>query len=147
MQLFSIISAFDAAYAEYNGFQSGIERYWTLQYLAQNGITELNAVVMKDGLVRADDLPLVFRTPGTESLPRGAHVRVGLSGSDLLTLDIHASLVARLDDTAAAATPANDAETDADDAADSAGPLSLAIDIADDGGSTAAPAADVVTAS
>ena len=147
VQLFSIISAFDAAYAEYNGFQSGIERYWTLQYLAQNGITELNAVVMKDGLVRADDLPLVFRTPGTESLPRGAHVRVGLSGSDLLTLDIHASLVARLDDTAAAPGPANDAETDADDAADSAGPLSLAIDIADDGGSTAAPAADVVTAS
>ena len=147
VQLFSIISAFDAAYAEYNGFQSGIERYWTLQYLAQNGITELNAVVMKDGLVRADDLPLVFRVPGTESLPRGAHVRVGLSGSDLLTLDIHASLVARLDDTATAPGPANDAETEADDAADSAGPLSLAIDVADDGESTAAPAADVVTAS
>jgi exoribonuclease II len=92
VQLFSIISAFDAAYAEYNGFQSGIERYWTLQYLAQNGITELNAVVMKDGLVRADDLPLVFRAPGTESLPRGAHVRVTVSGADLLTLDVHASL-------------------------------------------------------
>ncbi|MEQ1683687.1 MAG: RNB domain-containing ribonuclease [Burkholderiaceae bacterium] len=149
VQLFSIISAFDAAYAEYNGFQSGIERYWTLQYLAQNGVTELNAVVMKDGLVRADDLPLVFRVPGTESLPRGAHVRVGLSGSDLLTLDIHASLVARLDDTAAAAaSPAADAEADADDAADNAGPLSLAIDIAsDDAEPAAASAADVVTAS
>jgi exoribonuclease II len=149
VQLFSIISAFDAAYAEYNGFQSGIERYWTLQYLAQNGITELNAVVMKDGLVRADELPLVFRVGGTESLPRGAHVRVGLSGSDLLTLDIHASLVARLDDTAtAAASPANDAETDAEDAADNAGPLSLAIDIAGDGSDpTAAQPADVATAS
>ena len=130
VQLFSIISAFDAAYAEYNGFQSGIERYWTLQYLAQNGITELNAMVMKDGLVRADELPLVFRTPGTESLPRGAHVRVAVTGADLLTLDIHASLVARLDDVAtAAASPANDAEADADDAADNAGPLSLAIDV------------------
>jgi len=149
VQLFSIISAFDAAYAEYNGFQSGIERYWTLQYLAQNGVTELNAVVMKDGLVRADDLPLVFRVPGTESLPRGAHVRVAVGGSDLLTLDIHASLVTRLDDTAsAAAAPAPDAEADADDAADNAGPLSLAIDIAgDDGEPGAAQAADVATAS
>ena len=148
VQLFSIISAFDAAYAEYNGFQSGIERYWTLQYMAQNGITELNAVVMKDGLVRADDLPLVFRVPGTESLPRGAHVRVGLSGSDLLTLDIHASLVARLDDVATAtASPANDAEADADDAADNAGPLSLAIDVQDDGtGATATQPTDVATA-
>jgi exoribonuclease II len=149
VQLFSIISAFDAAYAEYNGFQSGIERYWTLQYLAQNGITELNAVVMKDGLVRADELPLVFRVPGTESLPRGAHVRVAVTGSDLLTLDIHASLVARLDDAATAtASPANDAETDAEDAAGNAGPLSLAIDIAGDGSDpTAVQPADVATAS
>ena len=128
VQLFSVISAFDAAYAEYNGFQSGIERYWTLQYLAQNGITELNAVVMKDGLVRADELPLVFRTPGTESLPRGAHVRVAVGATDLLTLDIHASLVARLDDAAAAAA-GQEVEADADDAAESAGPLSLAIDV------------------
>ncbi len=150
VQLFSVISAFDSAYAEYNGFQSGIERYWALQYLAQNGITELNAVVMKDALVRADDLPLVFRVPGTESLPRGAHVRVAVAGTDLLTLDLHASLVARLDDTAsAAAGPAPDAEADADaeDAADSAGPLSLAIDIAsDDGEPAAAQPADVLTA-
>ncbi|MEO8058334.1 MAG: RNB domain-containing ribonuclease [Burkholderiales bacterium] len=135
VQLFSVISAFDAAYAEYNGFQSGIERYWTLQYLAQNGITELNAVVMKDGLVRADDLPLVFRTPGTENLPRGAHVRVGLSATDLLTLDIHASLVARLDDVAAAG--GQEAEADTDDAAESTGPLSLAIDVLAEGSDTA----------
>jgi hypothetical protein len=27
--LFAIISGFDAAYSAYNGFQSGIERYWT----------------------------------------------------------------------------------------------------------------------
>ena len=149
VQLFSIISAFDAAYAEYNGFQSGIERYWTLQYLAQNGIAELNAMVMKDGLVRADELPLVFRTPGTESLPRGAHVRVAVTGADLLTLDIHASLVARLDDVApAAASPANDAEADADDAAENAGPLSLAIDVQGEATDTAtAQPADAATAS
>ena len=146
VQLFSIISAFDAAYAEYNGFQSGIERYWTLQYLAQNGLHELDAVVMKDGLVRADDLPLVFRTPGTESLPRGAHVRVAVGGSDLLTLDIHASLLARLDD-AAAAGPANDAEADTDESAESAGPLSLAIDVQAEGADASTQAADVAIAS
>ena len=31
--LFSIISAFDAAYAAYNDFQQAIERYWTLRWL------------------------------------------------------------------------------------------------------------------
>ncbi|HEY9240137.1 MAG TPA: RNB domain-containing ribonuclease, partial [Burkholderiaceae bacterium] len=74
VQLFAIISGFDSAYAEYNGFQQAIERYWALRSLAQDGITELDAVVMKDGLVRADTLPLVFRVGGAEALPRGAHV-------------------------------------------------------------------------
>ena len=130
VQLFAIISAFDSAYAEYNGFQQAIERYWTLRFVAQNEVTELAAVAMKDGLVRADDLPLVFRAIGAENLPRGAHVRVRIAGTDLLTLDLHASVIARLDDVPAdAAAP----EPDADDSTETAGPLTLAIDLqADD---------------
>ena len=130
--LFSIISAFDAAYAAYNGFQSGIERYWTLQYLAQQGLQELDASVMKDGLVRADDLPLVFRALGADSLPRGAHVRVRLLGHDLLTLDVQARVQDRLDDAAGAsddALAAADETEDGEAGADSAGPLTLAIDL------------------
>ena len=129
VQLFAIISAFDSAYAEYNGFQQAIERYWTLRSLAQNGITELDAVAMKDGLVRADDLPLVFRAVGAESLPRGAHVRVRVGGTDLLTLDVHASVIARLDDAPADAAAA---EPEGDDPTESAGPLTLAIDLQGD---------------
>ena len=145
--LFSIISGFDAAYSAYNGFQSGIERYWTLQYLAQHGIEELDAVVMKDGLVRADTLPLVFRATGAEALPRGAHVRVRLMGHDLLTLDLHARVQDRLDDAAAADTPGSDESTadDGDEAADSAGPLTLAIDL-QDGSSDTPPAGDAASA-
>jgi exoribonuclease-2 len=143
VQLFAIISAFDSAYAEYNGFQQGIERYWALRLLAQDGITELDASVMKDGLVRADTLPLVFRAAGADSLPRGAHVRVRITGTDLLTLDVHANVVARLDDVAAEAAPA---DADADELADSAGPLTLAIDMAGDGAETDAAPADAAPA-
>ncbi|HEY8707671.1 MAG TPA: RNB domain-containing ribonuclease, partial [Burkholderiaceae bacterium] len=127
VQLFAIISAFDSAYAEYNGFQQGIERYWALLWLAQNQTCELDAVAMKDGLVRADALPLVFRALGAEGLPRGAHVRVRIGGTDLLTLDVHASVVARLDDAAAAVADVAPADADLDEGADSAGPLTLAI--------------------
>jgi exoribonuclease-2 len=139
VQLFAIISGFDAAYAAYNGFQQGIERYWTLLSLAQGARDELDAVVMKDGLVRADDLPLVFRALGAEALPRGAHVRVKITGTDLLTLDLHANVVARLDD-----APATEAEPDADDLVDNAGPLTLAIDVAGEGNDSDAssPAAE-----
>ncbi len=126
--LFSIISGFDGAYAAYNGFQNGIERYWALRHVEQQGLTELDASVMKDGLVRCDHLALVFRALGTDSLARGTHVRVRVTGIDLLTLDLHASLVARLDD-GAAEEAAADEEGDAEQAA--AGALTLAIDLAD----------------
>jgi exoribonuclease II len=121
--LFSIVSSFDAAYGAYNDFQHGIERYWTIRHLVQQGTTEMDAVVMKDGLVRADALPLVFKALGCEALPRGAHVRVRITGTDALTLDVHASLQARLDEAA------REAEPEEDDDAGGAAPLALAIDV------------------
>ena len=125
--LFSIISGFDAAYAAYNDFQNAIERFWTLRWLEQNAVSELEATVMKEGLVRADTLPLVFRALGTESLPRGARVRVRLTGSDLLTLELHATLLARIE--APAAAEAALAEPEAEDESPDAGALRLAIDL------------------
>ena len=126
--LFSIISSFDTAYAAYNGFQTGIERFWALRWLQQNEIHELDAAVLKDGLVRADMLPLVFKAAGCDGLPRGAHVRVRVDGVDLLTLDLHARLVAKLDDDTAPADAAAAEETDDAEEA-GAGPLTLAIDV------------------
>jgi exoribonuclease II len=144
--LFSIISSFDAAYGAYNDFQNGIERYWTLRWLEQNDVTELEASCMKDGLVRADTLPLVFRVPGTENLPRGTRVRVRVAGTDLLTLDLHAQFVARID--AVADVPAQaESESEIEDEADSAGPLTLSIDLGEDGAEpspAAEPAAPAV---
>jgi exoribonuclease-2 len=52
---------------------------------------------MKDGLVRADTLPLVFRCWAPKACRAAARVRVRITGIDLLTLDLHASLAARLD--------------------------------------------------
>ncbi|MBV8034633.1 RNB domain-containing ribonuclease [Roseateles sp.] len=124
-QLFSIISGFESAYAAYNGFQNGIERFWTLRWLQQNGSTELTAAVMKDGLVRADELPLVFKALGCEGLPRGSHVKVRITGLDEMTLDVHATLIERLDEAAVAEEP----EGDEDELEAAAAPLALAIDV------------------
>ena len=135
--LFSVISQFDAAYTAYNDFQRDIERFWTLRWLQQNEVTELTATTLKDGLVRADTLPLVFKALGCEPLPRGAHVQVRITGLDLLTLDVHASLLARLDDEPAAL--ADDAGDD--DEAQAAAPLALAIDLGDAGDAPATPPA------
>ncbi len=148
--LFSVISLFDAAYAAYNDFQRDIERFWALRWLQQNKVAELDAAVLKDGLVRADTLPLVFKAMACDALPRNTRVRVRITGIDLLTLDLHASLAARLDDGAGAATSAA-TDSAADDSADdddaqAAAPLAMAFDLAEPAGNAdaAEPPAAVV---
>ena len=124
-ELFAIISAFDTAYSAYNGFQGGMERFWTLRYVQQHGITELVATVFKDGMVRADDIPLVLPVMGAQGLPRNAKVRVKLGEMDLITLDVHGTVTERLDVPADAATDADEAEDDED----VAGPIAIAVDV------------------
>lgn len=126
--LFSIISSFDTAYAAYNGFQGGMERFWTLMYLQQNGITEIDGQVIKEGLVRADNLPLVLGVLGAQGLPRGAHVRVKLGAVDLITLDVAGTVLERLDPLDAPAA----ADEDSDEEEAVAGPIAIAVDM--DGG-------------
>ncbi|MDM0068875.1 ribonuclease catalytic domain-containing protein [Variovorax sp. J31P207] len=134
--LFSILSGFDAAYSTYNGHQGGMERFWTLKYLKQEGITELEATLIKElpngALARADQLPLVFEVTGTQGLQRGARVRVRLGEIDEIALDVHGTVIERLD-----AAPADAAADDSgEDEEEVAGPIAIAVDLAD---SEAAP--------
>ncbi|SDC65256.1 exoribonuclease-2 [Variovorax sp. CF079] len=130
--LFSILSGFDAAYAAYNAHQGGMERFWTLKYLQQRGIAELDATLIKDvgngALVRADTLPLVFQVTGTQGLMRGARVRVRLGEIDEIALDVHGTVIERLD-----AAPAEAAAEDesGEDEEEVAGPIAIAVDLAD----------------
>ena len=139
-ELFSIISSFDAAYFAYNGYQGAMERFWTLKYLQQNGITEITATVFKENMVRADDMPLVLPVLGAANLPRGARVRVKLGDIDEITLDVMGTVVERLDAVAetGAQTPAEDEPEDDDEPA--AGPIAIAVDM-DDAASSMSDAA------
>jgi len=125
--LFSIVSGFDAAYSAYNGYQGAIERFWTLKYLQQNGITELVATVFKDNMARADELPLVLPVLGAQDLPRGAKVRVKLGEIDEVALDVKGTVIERLD-SAPEATVEEEAE---DEEAEhlAAGPIEIAVDV------------------
>jgi exoribonuclease-2 len=129
VQLLATIADFDASYSAYNAFQAQIERYWSLQYLAQHGLHELDATVMKDGLVRAETLPLVFRALGAEQLARGSAVRVKLGDVDLLTLDVAASVIARRDAAPTSGDAVVTAAGEDDDVDTGAGPLAIAVDV------------------
>jgi exoribonuclease-2 len=128
--LFSIISSFDEAYSAYNGYQGAMERFWTLKYLQQNSITEIEASFFKENMVRADTLPLVLPVMGGQNLPRGARVRVKLGEMDLITLDICGTVVERLDTPAAEQGLADDAPDDAEDD-EVSGPIAIAVDVSE----------------
>ena len=135
--LFGIISAFDAAHAGYNAYQAGMERFWTLVHLQRNTIAELEGSVIREGLVRANTLPLVISVLGADSLPRNAQVRIRLGSINLMTLDVTATVVARLDD---AAIPADAASEDEEDTV-AAGPLVLAVNTEEEPAAEQPPAA------
>ena len=132
-ELFSIISAFDGAYSAYNGYQAGMERFWTLQYLKQNHISELTATVFKTfpgqpPMARADTLPLVLPVLGNTELQRGARVQLRLSAIDDISLDVSGQFMALLDaDHPQGCDSAEPAEDEDDSAA--AGPIAIALDV------------------
>jgi len=125
--LFAIISSFEAAYSAYNAYQSSMERFWTLQYIQQQGVSELAGSIIKDQLLRAESLPLVLPVMGAQDAARGAQFKVRLGDINFITLDVHGTVIERLD------TEGNDdANADEDGGAeDAAGslPLAIAVDV------------------
>ena len=80
--------------------------------------------------MRADDIPLVFPVLGAQNLPRGARLKVRLGEVDEITLDLHGTVIERLDDPA---DPSDDGpvpdEDDAEDSDNVAGPIAIAVDV------------------
>ncbi len=84
----SALRAFETAYEAYNAFQRTMERYWTLRYVLQEGITDLAGAVIRDELVRIDGLPLVVRAIAMPTLAPGTAVKLTVRDVDLLGPEI-----------------------------------------------------------
>ena len=89
-------------------------------------LQELPATVIREGLVRADDLPLVLGVLGADALPRGARVRVRLGDVDDISLDLSGTVVERLD---AAAAPLSVEDDTGEEEEPVAGPIAIAVDV------------------
>jgi exoribonuclease II len=91
--LFAVVSAFDAAYSAYADFQSNMERYWCLRWLAQQNARQVDAVVLKDEVLRLVDIPLIVRLPGMPQAARGTQVRLDLIRWDEIDLNVEARVI------------------------------------------------------
>jgi exoribonuclease-2 len=89
-----------------------MERYWCLRWLGQENARQVDAVVLKDEILRLVDLPLVIRLPGMPQVARGAQVKI-----DILRWDeVDLSIEARLLEIAETPVVAADAELDYEEA-------------------------------
>ena len=96
-QLFSVVREFELAYDAYNEFQRRLERYWMLRWLMQEDIHEVTASVIREDLVRFDNLPMVTRAPSVAGVAPGTKVRLAISHIDLLDISFHAEYQATLE--------------------------------------------------
>ena len=93
-ELFAIMSAFDARYAAYSEYQTRMERYWCLRWLAKQPSPTMQAVVIRDELVRLADAPFYFRMAQLPPLAPGRRIEVEILERDEISLDITARFVA-----------------------------------------------------
>jgi exoribonuclease-2 len=82
--LLSAMGAFELTYARYDEHQRAMETYWSLRWLLQEGIHEVDGTVLRENLVRLDGAPLVVRVPSLPDTAAGARVRLAVKSIDLL---------------------------------------------------------------
>lgn len=88
--LLAALRAFEVTYTRYDEHQRAMEMYWTLRWLQQERIRSLEAVVLRENVVRAEGLPLVTRVPSLPALDPGTRVRLDIGQMDFLERTISA---------------------------------------------------------
>ena len=84
-ELFAAMRDFEVTYGSYADFQRMMERYWCLRWLQQHGVSEIDATVRREQLVKLDHLPLMLRVPSLPAdLAPGQRVHLAIEEIDLL---------------------------------------------------------------
>jgi len=94
--LHAALRDFEITYAAYAEFQRGMERYWCLRWLQQEGVAEAEARVVRESLVRLERLPLFLRCPSLPACEPRTRVGVAVAGIDLLSAEAQCRYVATL---------------------------------------------------
>jgi exoribonuclease-2 len=102
-ELFGAMRDFELTYAAYADFQRQMERYWCLRWLQQHGMSEIDATVRREQLVKLDHLPAdVARAVAAGRSAAGAARTPGVESLDLLAPEVTCRFLSLLGDTNAA---------------------------------------------
>ena len=90
---------FDLTYNAYNEFQTRMERYWCLQYLIQESMTEVEGTVWRENLVRLKDLPYMTKVYSLPELAPGSKVQLAIQHVDTLLMELDCKFLRLIEET------------------------------------------------
>lgn len=96
---------FDQTYNAYNEFQTRMERYWCLQYLVQEHITDINATVWRENLVRLESLPYMTKVHSLPAMKPGSKVRLAVQKVDTLLMELECKFLHVIEEVIQETTP------------------------------------------
>ncbi|KXV10313.1 ribonuclease II [Caballeronia megalochromosomata] len=109
--LFAVVQGFDDTYTAYADHQRRMEYFWCLRWLKQENRKQVPASVIKDDLVRLEEIPLILHVPGLGVHARGTRVMLEVVSIDELTVEASCRLLHVIDAPSASA-PAEEDEAE-----------------------------------
>ena len=109
--LFAVVQGFDETYTAYADHQRRMEYFWCLRWLQQENRREFAATVIKDDLVRFEEVPLIMHVPALGVHARGTRVLLEVMSIDELTIEASVRMLRVLD--ASVVTSGAEVEEDA----------------------------------
>jgi exoribonuclease II len=95
--LFAVVQGFDETYTAYADHQRRMEYFWCLRWLKQEDRREFAATVIKDDLVRFEEVPLIMHVPALGVHARGTRVLLEVMSIDELTIEASVRMLRVLD--------------------------------------------------
>ncbi|MGA7984928.1 MAG: RNB domain-containing ribonuclease [Burkholderiales bacterium] len=82
--LLTAMRAYEVTHARYDEHQRAMEHYWCLRWLVQERVSAVEGVVVREGTVRLDGMPLTVRVPSLPDCELGTRVRLEVGEIDLV---------------------------------------------------------------
>jgi exoribonuclease II len=111
-ELLAAMRDFELTYAAYAEFQRGMERYWCVRWLRQAGHPQVSARVLRESLVRLENIPLIVKVPSMPTLPPGTRVQLAIDSTDLIDVEVRATYLETLAESSGGVIEMEDEQAD-----------------------------------
>ncbi|WP_225721494.1 ribonuclease catalytic domain-containing protein [Candidatus Vallotiella sp. (ex Adelges kitamiensis)] len=96
-ELYAIVQNFNETYTAYSDHQKCMEHFWCLRWLKQEQRNQVTATIVKDNVVRLEEVPLLLYVPGLGVHARGVRVLIEVMSIDELRVEALCRFIKVLD--------------------------------------------------